>query len=183
MALKSLMFADSEFCTVLDALPKSIAVRPTAKTLTRKDGSPLQLNLFEFVPEEDFNGTEKAVAWYLENQRGLFFWYRNRSRRDYSIQGWRKHRIYPDFIFIATDKDSRMDYERFYVVETKGLHLKDNEKTDYIRKVFNICTREARSRTWGELGREMKDKVLRFEVLSEDEWEAKLNEVLVDSDT
>ena len=61
--------------------------------------------------------------------------------------------------------------------------MKDNAKTDYIRKVFNICTREARSRNWGELGREMKDKVLRFEVLSEDEWEAKLNEILVDSDT
>ena len=69
--------------------PKSIAVRPTAKILTRKDGSQLELNLFEFVPEEDFNETEKAVAWYLENQRRLFFWYRNRSRHDYSIQGWR----------------------------------------------------------------------------------------------
>jgi type III restriction enzyme len=163
------------------ALPTSMAVRSTARTLTRKDGSPLQLNLFEFVPEEDFNDTEKAVAWYLENQRRLFFWYRNRSRRDYSIQGWREHRIYPDFIFTATDKESRTDYERVYVVETKGLHLKDNAKTDYIRKVFNICTREARSRNWGELGPEMKDKVLRFEVLSEDEWEAKLNEILADS--
>ncbi len=68
------MLTDSEFCTVLDTLPKSIAVRPTAKTLTRKDGSPLQLNLFEFVPKEDLNGTEKAVAWYLENQGRLFFW-------------------------------------------------------------------------------------------------------------
>ena len=38
-------------------LPKSISVRPTARTLTRKDGSPLQLNLFKFVPEEDFNET------------------------------------------------------------------------------------------------------------------------------
>jgi type III restriction enzyme len=161
-------------------LPTSISVRPTAKTLTRKDGSPLQLNLFEFVPEEDFNETERAVAWYLENQRRLFFWYRNRSRRDYSIQGWREHRIYPDFIFTATDKDTQTDYERVFVVETKGLHLKDNAKTDYIRKIFNICTREAKSRNWSDLGLGMKDKVLRFEVLSEGEWEAKLNEILVE---
>ena len=161
-------------------LPKSIAVRQTAKTLTRKDGSPLQLNLFEFVPEEDFNETEKAVALYLENQSRLFFWYRNRSRRDYSIQGWRQHRIYPDFILTATDKDTGMDYERVYVVETKGLHLKDNAKTDYIRKVFNICTRQAKSRHWSELGIAMKGKVLRFEVLSEDEWEAKLNGMLAE---
>ena len=71
-----------------------------------------------------------------------------------------------------------MDYERVYVVETKGLHLQHNDKTDYIRKVFDICTREARSRNWDELGRQMKGKVLRFEVLSEEEWEAKLNEIL-----
>ena len=63
-------------------------------------------------------------------------------------------------------------------METKGLHLKDNTKTDYIRKVFNICTRHAKSRHWTELGLEMKDKILRFEVLAEDEWETKLNEML-----
>ncbi|MCG2660005.1 MAG: DEAD/DEAH box helicase family protein, partial [Kiritimatiellae bacterium] len=74
------------------SFPKALAVKPTAKTLTRKDGSQLELSLFEFVPEEDFNETEKAVAWYLENQHRLFFWYRNRSRHDYSIQGWREHR-------------------------------------------------------------------------------------------
>jgi hypothetical protein len=32
------------------------------------------------------------------------------------------------------------------VVETKGLHLKDNAKTDYICKVFDICTRQAKLR-------------------------------------
>lgn len=161
-------------------LPKSMAVRPTAKTLNRKDGSPLQLSLFEFVPEEDFNETERAVAWYLENQRRLFFWYRNRSRQDYAIQGWRQHRIFPDFIFTATGKDMRTDYQRVYVVETKGLHLKDNAKTDYIRKVFDICTRQAKLWNRDDIGLKMKDKVLRFEVLSEDEWEAKLNEILLE---
>ncbi len=165
------------------SFPKTIAVKPTAKTLTQKDGSQLELSLFDFVPEEDFNDTEKAVAWYLENQHRLFFWFRNRSRHDYSIQGWREHRIYPDFIFTATDKTSRKDYERVYVVETKGVHLKDNAKTDYIRKVFDICTQQAKSRNWAELGLKMKDKILRFEVLAEDEWEAKLNEILSEYST
>jgi hypothetical protein len=66
-----------------------------------------------------------------------------------------------------------------YVVETKGLHLKDNAKTDYIRKVFDVCTRQAKSQNWAELGLKIKDNVMRFEVLSEDEWEAKLNEMLL----
>ena len=162
------------------SFPKSITIKQTSKILTKEKGGQLEMSLYEDVPEEDFNETEKAVAWYLENQHRLFFWYRNRSRQDYSIQGWRERRIYPDFIFTARNKDTQTDYERVYVVETKGLHLKDNAKTNYIRNVFDICTQQAKSRNWSELGLEMKDKVLRFEVLAEDEWEAKLNEVLTE---
>lgn len=172
--LRFLIIADSLDWT----FPEQITVKPIARTLTRTDGSQLQMSLLEFVPEDDFNETEKAVAWYLENQTRLFFWYRNRARQDYSIQGWRQHRIYPDFIFTARDKLNAHEYERVYMVETKGLHLKDGAKTDYIRKVFDICTKQAKSHNWNELGSQMKDKVLRFEVLAEDEWEAKLNEVL-----
>lgn len=160
------------------SFPKSIKVKPTSKTLNRKDGRPLQLSLFEFVPEDEFNETEKAVAWYLEGQKRLFFWYRNRSRRDYAIQGWQKHKIYPDFIFTSAASEEKDDYEQVYVVETKGLHLMGSSDTDYKRKVFSLCTREAKSRSRTELGLEMKDKVLRFEVLPEDEWQAKLNEML-----
>ncbi len=160
------------------SFPKSIKVKPTSKTLNRKDGRPLQLSLFKFMAEEEFNETEKAVAWYLEGQKRLFFWYRNRSRRDYAIQGWRKHKIYPDFIFTATASEDKDDYEQVYVVETKGLHLMGSADTDYKRKMFSICNREAKSRSWTEVGLIMKDKVLRFEVLAEDEWQAKLNEML-----
>jgi type III restriction enzyme len=158
--------------------PKSIKVKPTARTLNRKDGRPLQLSLFEFVPEEEFNETEKAVAWYLEGQKRLFFWYRNRSRRDYAIQGWRKHKIYPDFIFTSTSPENENDYEQVYVVETKGLHLLGSADTDYKRKMFSLCSKEAKARSRSELGLAVKDKVLRFEVLAEDEWEAKLNKML-----
>jgi type III restriction enzyme len=158
--------------------PRSIDVTPLSRTITRKDGSPLQLSLFEFVPETDLNETEKAVAWYLENQARLFFWYRNRARHDYSLQAWRPHRIYPDFILATAQAQEPRTYDRVFVVETKGLHLKDNDRTDYIRKVFRICTERAQSRDWAELSRQMKDKTLRFEVLAEDEWQAKLNELL-----
>ena len=33
------------------------------------------------------------VATYLDGQARLFFWYRNRSRRDYYVQGWKPGRI------------------------------------------------------------------------------------------
>jgi len=158
--------------------PKSIKVKPAANTLNRKDGRQLQLSLFEFVPEDEFNETEKTVAWYLEGQKRLFFWYRNRSRQDYAIQGWRKHKIYPDFIFTSTSLEKEDDYEQVYVVETKGLHLIGSPDTDYKRRMFSLCTKEAKARSWTELGLAMKEKVMRFEVLAEDEWEAKLNEIL-----
>ncbi|MCX7048540.1 MAG: restriction endonuclease subunit R, partial [Candidatus Sumerlaeota bacterium] len=160
------------------SFPKKIALKKDALILTKKTGHPLQLSLFEQVPEDQFNETEKTVAWYLEDQERLFFWYRNRSRLDYAIQGWRQHRIYPDFIFTATGKETQRDYDRVYVVETKGLHLKGASRTDYTQKVFDICTRQAKSRNLGEFGLEMKDKVLRFELLAEDEWRAKLNAIL-----
>jgi type III restriction enzyme len=158
--------------------PKAIKVKRTAKTLNRKNGQRLQLNLFEFVPEDDFNETEKAVAWYLEGQKKLFFWYRNRARQDYAIQGWRMHKIYPDFIFTAAESGTREDYDEVYVVETKGLHLMGSEDTKYKKKVFSICTKEAETKSWVELGAAMKNKVIRYEVLAEDEWEAKLNSML-----
>lgn len=89
--------------------------------------------------------------------------------RDYAIQGWRKHKIYPDFIFTSTSSENEDDYEQVYVVETKGLHLMGSADTDYKRKMFSLCTKEAKARSRSELGLAVKDKVLRFEVLAEDD--------------
>ena len=158
--------------------PPDIKIEPGSRRLAQKNNTPLKRSLFDQVPEDDFNETEKAVAWYLEGQEQLFFWFRNRARIDYAIQGWRQHRIFPDFIFTAATDDAADDYTWVYVVETKGMHLKDNERTQYTRRLFDICTEKAQSRKWNEFGHEMKDKVLRFEVLTEVEWKAKLNELL-----
>ena len=47
--------------------------------------------------------------------------------------------------------------------------LLDSSDTEYKRKIFSICTREAKSKSWAELGPAMKNKVIRFEILAEDE--------------
>ncbi|NCA82297.1 MAG: restriction endonuclease subunit R [Opitutae bacterium] len=162
------------------SFPRKIEVNPTAKRLTKENGGQLEMSLFPVVSEGDFNETEKTVALYLEDQHRLFFWYRNRSRHDYAIQGWREHKIYPDFIFSLDGKAKRADHQRVYVVETKGLHLNGNDKTNYIRKVFDICTQQAKARSQNELGLKMKEQDLRFEVLTEADWQAKLNEFMAD---
>jgi len=160
------------------SFPQRMTIQKAARKLTRKDGKPLQLSLFEWVAEDQFNETEKAVAWYLEGQERMFFWYRNRVRHDYSIQGWRRQRIYPDFIFTTSDVPGKKDYQCVYVLETKGLHLEGSQDTLYKKSILRICNREAKKRDWNKFAPGMKGKVLRFEVLAEDEWERKLNEFL-----
>ncbi len=110
--------------------------------------------------------------------KDAFFLVQESLKRDYAIQGWRKHKIYPDFIFTVSASEGKANYEQVYVVETKGLHLIGSKDTDYKRKMFSICTKEAELKSWIEFGPIMKDKVIRFEVLAEDEWEAKLNAIL-----
>ncbi len=157
-------------------LPSRIGVRKGAHILNCQDGRPLQSSLFDFVAEDDFNSTEKAVAWCLEEQGKLLWWYRNLSRQDYAIQGWRKHRIYPDFVFSEVDSKDAAEYDKVFVVETKGIHLK-NEDTAYKQKVFNLCNKLAEEKSWSELGLEFPEKKVVFEIIFEDEWQRKINEL------
>ncbi len=159
-------------------LPSKLRIKKSSRRLTRKDGSALEKSLFEIVPEDDFNETEKSVAWYLEEQERLFWWYRNLSRQDYAIQGWRKHRIYPDFIFSETNAKGHKDFDKVYVVETKGLHLKGSEDTQYKQDVFSLCNKLAEERSWVELGFTLPERKISFEIISEDEWQKKINEIL-----
>ncbi len=158
-------------------LPSRLTVKRLSKTLNRQDGQPLQYSLFEFVPAENFNEAEKAVAWYLEEQEKLLWWYRNISRQDYSIQGWRRHKVYPDFIFSETNPKDKSQYDKVFVVETKGIHLKDNEDTKYKENLFSLCNKLAEEKSWTELGLSFPEKKVMFEVISEDEWQKKINEI------
>lgn len=159
------------------SFPETIKIKTTSKPLLSQDGMPLQRSLFDYVPEDELNETEKAVAWYLEDQDRLFFWYRNIPRRDYAIQGWRKQKIYPDFIFTEADSQEGIEYEKVFIAETKGLHLK-NEDTDYKKSVFDICNAMVAEKKWEELKLAFKNKSIRFEVIFEDEWKRKLNSLL-----
>ncbi len=160
-------------------LPKKQEIPEMGRRALKTNGKPFQLSLFEDVLEEDLNALENAVASYMEDQAELFFWYRNAPRKDYRVQGWKRERIYADFIFALTEsgKAHPEPYNRVYVVETKGAHLK-NEDTDYKRSVFNRCTELARESDWAHLVPGMKSKRMRFEVIAEPEWQSRLNQLL-----
>ena len=153
----------------------------------RTDGSQFELNLHERTSEEELNALETKVATYLDQQARLFFWYRNRSRKDYYVQGWKPRRVYADFVLAlkADGQGGQMDEpsnaERFgdvFVLETKGLHLKQSEDTDYKRCVFNTCSELAKQSDWAAFAPTMRDKVVRFEIVDEDEWQQRLNAML-----
>jgi len=147
--------------------------KAAAPYLTKKTAAPLERSLFDPVPADDFNDAEKQVAWYLDDQDKLLFWYRNIPKQDYGVQGWRSHRVFADFIF--TDKSNANGFNRVFVVETKGLHLKDDDRTEYTRKLFNLCNERARKMTLTELGLKLPAKQISFLVIAEDEWRNRFN--------
>jgi len=156
-------------------LPSRIKVKSN-KQLVRNDNTPIQKSLFDYVPEENINDLEKSVAIYLDEQEKLLWWYRNMSRQDYHIQGWKRNKIYPDFV--AADKhESKDDYGTVYVLETKGIHLR-NEDTKYKQDVFALCNELGAKKAWKELFDEFPDHDFEFQVVFEDEWQNKINELV-----
>lgn len=164
-------------------LPSRIKVKSN-KQINRADGSPIQRSLFDYVPEENLNDLEYAVAIYLDEQEKLLWWYRNMSRQDYHIQGWKRNKIYPDFIAASISPSLKekgtgdeADYDTVYVLETKGIHLKDNPDTAYKKDVFKLCSELGTKKAWKELFDEFPDHDFEFQVVNGDEWQNKINQL------
>lgn len=101
-----------------------------------QSGGPLQRSLFDPVYRSDLNNDEQDVAVYLDGEAAVTWWHRNVARTQYGIQGWRKQKIYPDFIFAVREDDAA---SRIVVLETKGDHL-DNLDTAYKRDVLEFLS-------------------------------------------
>lgn len=157
-------------------IPSRIKVKGQRK-LVRADNSPIQKSLFDQSFEEEFNEMEKKVAIYLDVQEKLLWWYRNRSRQHYHIQGWRKNKIFPDFIAARKDEEADNEYGTVYVLETKGVQLKANQDTIYKQNVFRLCNDLGAKKPWKELYDDFPDHDFEFQVVFEDEWQTKINEL------
>jgi type III restriction enzyme len=104
--------------------------------LTGADGGALTRSLFSPVYRNDLNGEEQNVAVHLDGDAAVKWWHRNVAKTNYGLQGWKRGRIYPDFIF-ATGGNAGTG--RVVVMETKGDHLQ-NPDTDYKRDVMNFLS-------------------------------------------
>jgi len=115
-----------------------------------RDGEPLMKSLFSPIYKGDFSSQdERDIAVYLDGERALRWWHRNVARSHYSLQGWRREKVYPDFIFAMSHG---ITDNRVVVLEMKGKHLAGNDDTEYKKAVLRLMSEafvEITSRTSG----------------------------------
>lgn len=180
------MFEKGELCFYLECvecrfeIPPSIEVRRT-KPLMHGDYSQVTRSLFDYVPEADFqNNYEREVALVIDHHPEVLWWYRNKvGQENFSIQGFRKNRIFPDFV-VQNGKDEK-PVARVVVVESKGKHLVGNLDTEYKRKIAKRFSDIGKKVSWQKLGEGFDKHQFRFQILDEglyESWRDELNKLI-----
>ena len=148
------------------------------RQLVGKTGALVQKSLFAPIYENEFNRAERDVAVYLDGDEALIWWHRNVARIQYGLQGWKRAKIYPDFIFATPlNRDSRC----ITVLETKGDHL-DNPDTAYKRDLLRFLSDSFLHQNQSNVGavelvREEGD-VVRCDLVLMSDWRSELPRML-----
>lgn len=166
-------------------MPSEITTdRPTAAPpLTRpSDAALVEKSVFWPVYREDFNGDEAEFACYLDERSALEWWHRNVARPgNYAVQGWRKHRVYPDFLFSIQTVGKA---PRVLVWEMKGDQLDGNLDTTYKRKLLSVMTanfKRENATVAGSLKLKRKnDTEVELALVLMSEWKSKIGVQLTD---
>ncbi|MDE0014534.1 MAG: DEAD/DEAH box helicase family protein [Candidatus Poribacteria bacterium] len=155
-----------------------VNLTPEARPMTHPHGDPLQLNLFEQVFEAEFNKLETDFALYIDKQSAIQWWHRIAARQGYFLQGWRRDRVYPDFI--ACVQHGETGPQRLCIFETKGQHLEGNSDTTYKQKLIETLETAYRNATQhGTMDIATPNKkTMSFRMLFEDSWYETLNETI-----
>ena len=128
------------------------------KNKRRPKVGSFQKSLFDPIYEDDMNNDERDVAFYMDDQSTIKWWHRNISRKHYSLQGWRRDRIYPDFICsVQTDQTGKT---KLVVLEMKGEHLAGNDDTEYKKALLQLMTQSYtvdQAQSVGEMELELPD--------------------------
>lgn len=142
------------------------------RPLVRDDGKVVERSLFEPATEDGLNGLERNVACYIDGRAATRWWFRNVARHQYGLQGWRRHKVYPDLIASVRDGNS---VERVLVLETKGQHL-DNADSGYKRSLLDALTGAYSGlQVVGEMTLDLDSEfALHCELVLEDDWKARV---------
>jgi type III restriction enzyme len=161
-------------------IPQSVEVRAT-RPLAHDDGDLPKKSLYDYMPD-DLNEYEKSVALFLDRHPQVLWWYRNLvGRHNFSIQGYRRDPIYPDFVL--QEARDEVPVPKVFVLESKGKHLKGNMDTNYKRDVATYFEKTGHKVPWQKLGEEFAEHTFRFQVLDEGDyadrdWKEKLQQLL-----
>jgi len=140
----------------------------------------LDKSMFQPQYLSNYNNLERPVAYAINNKDVVQWWHRLAVRgTEYSVQGWKREKIYPDFLVkLEAGKDG---VERLYFVETKGEHLEGNKDTSYKQELFNTINAALFSniKPKGEVELIEGKENISFHMVFEDEWENALNTLMV----
>lgn len=150
--------------------------------LTDDVGDLMEHNLFEKVFKGEFNNLESDFAIYIDKKKAFQWWHRVAAKQDYFLQGWRRDRVYPDFV-ACLERDGT-EQKRLVVFETKGLHLAGNTDTSYKEKLFKTLEAAYNNSTnHGEFTAQLpNEKTMSFRLLFEDNWKASVDDLIAETD-
>jgi type III restriction enzyme len=107
-----------------------LSVSAMPAQLVNSEGLPARRSLLEpAYRTADLNDFEAGVAGYLDSRQALAWWHRNVARQQYGLQGWRRHKVYPDFVFAKLAESDAP--ARWVLLETKGMQLMGNDDSGY----------------------------------------------------
>ena len=90
-----------------------------ADTLQSSTGGALERNLFTPVFKHELNGDEQRLARKLDESAMIRWWHRNGTAYgSYALRGWKRGRVYPDFVFAAIQDG---DQQRLVALYTPAL--------------------------------------------------------------
>jgi type III restriction enzyme len=162
---------------LVEKLAFEVTQPPDFPIAHKANGQPVEKSLFEQIWSKHFNGLEKDVALYLDDVQAVRWWHRIAVQADWHLDGWKKKRVFPDFLVMLEESVGKP--MRLVVVETKGLHLK-NEDTDYKRRLFETLERHSVNGVpVGELTLDDKPGPMRFRLVLEGDWKSQVDAALV----
>ena len=134
-------------------------------------GKSVQHSLFEEVFEREFNKLEKSIAFYLDGSKAIHWWHKIAARQEYFVQGWKRNRVFPDFLAYKKDDDT------YLVIETKGAHLKGNEDTKYKEKLFDLLEKTYSTALKAGKMDHIGERPATYNLVFEDGWKEELNKL------
>lgn len=111
------------------AVDESAMSMPASIVLGRISPEYFSRHLYEKAGH--LNGEETNFAFKLNDLTNIEWWYRNREKEDFYLQGWLPSKFYPDFI--AKTKSGR-----YVVIEYKGEDRLSNDDTAWKKKLGEL---------------------------------------------